>query len=278
LLASDFTTSANQPQFAVFDFNLPRELDENDLTNYVRALGKECKRLGISIVGGHTGKYPGSAFTVVGGGVLFGIAAKSACLTPRDVREGDSIILTKGAAIEATAILSHSRETEILKTLGSRVLASAKHYLYKASTVKDATIAVSVGIKADGVTSMHDATEGGVLGGLNELAIASRKNLSVDPGRIHVSTETRSICTLFGIDPLTTLSEGSLIITCRPDKTEEIRKKLRRNHISNFEIGSVEESTGGSLKLTGKTGRTSKFVPADADPYWAVYEHSPRPD
>ncbi len=70
--------------------------------------GEECTRLGISIVGGHTGKYPGSDFSVVGGGMMMGIAAESDYVTPRMMQEGDDVIMTKGSAIEATAVLARA--------------------------------------------------------------------------------------------------------------------------------------------------------------------------
>ena len=61
---------------------------------------------------------------------------------------------------------------------------------------------------------MHDATEGGVLGGLYELARVERADLWVDKELIHVSEESSAVCAAFGLDPLATLSEGTLLITC----------------------------------------------------------------
>jgi hydrogenase maturation factor len=272
LLASDYTASGNKPQFAVLDFNLPKQLSENDFEDYLRALSGECKSLGISIVGGHTGKYPGTNFTIVGGGVLFGIAEKGSYVTPAMALEDDVIILTKGAAVEATAVLAFSHQAQIRNKLGSRMLSTAKKYWRKASTVREATIAASVGIKEEGVTAMHDATEGGVLGALHELSLASRRHVHADPSKIHVSQETMSICRLFGLDPLTTLSEGSLILTCRPDRVDELQRTLRRNSIPNYRIGEVGTKGKGTLWL--KSGGTSpkRFVPPSSDPYWTVYE------
>jgi len=55
-LASDLTTSAVRPQFAVLDYNLPPSLSMGDFEVYVKAVGRECSKLGVSIIGGHTGR------------------------------------------------------------------------------------------------------------------------------------------------------------------------------------------------------------------------------
>ena len=100
---------------------------------------------------------------------------------------------------------------------------------------------------------MHDATEGGVLGALSEMAHASRRAFVIDEDRIHVSEETRQTCAAFGIDPLVSLSEGTLLLTCKKEKTDELRKKMRRSGIPTFVIGRVaERGRGVSLMKGGK--------------------------
>ena len=273
-LASDLTTSAVRPQFAVLDFNLPPSLKMGAFGRYVKAVSDECGRLGVSIVGGHTGKYPGSGFTVVGGGVMMGLAREGAYLTPRMMQEGDAILMTKGAAIEATAVLSLAFPRKTDEALGSKRLAErARGYLGLCSTVADALAASSVGIKDEGVTSMHDATEGGVLGALYELARSSGRELSVERERIYVSEESSAVCAAFDLDPLVTLSEGTLVATCRPDRVEEALRALSRNGIDGFRIGRAGGRRGGEgrLYLSLAGGRGREFVPPKYDPYWRAY-------
>ena len=81
LIASDYTTSGQKPEFAAFNFNFPKEMHEGDKGKYLRNVGKECRKLGVSIVAGHTGSYPGGGFTVVGGGTMFGFARKETTST-----------------------------------------------------------------------------------------------------------------------------------------------------------------------------------------------------
>ncbi len=271
-LASDLTTSAVRPQFAVLDFNLPPSLSLADFEVYSGAVSDECARLGISIVGGHTGRYPGSDFSIVGGGMMMGLAEEDRYLTPPMMMEDDQVIMTKGAAIEATGVLSMAFPRTTAKLVGSALTArTARSYFDLCSTVEDALTASSVGIKEDGVTSMHDATEGGVLGALYELSRASGRDLVVEKERVHVSDESLAVCSAFGLDPLTTLSEGTLVITCRPHKTDEILGALSRRGISAFSIGRAGPKRG-SLLLTTKGRGPKRYLPPKFDPYWKVYQ------
>jgi len=268
LIASDYWTSSRPPEFASFDFNLPQELEENDIEEYLSAVGKECKRLGISIVGGHTGSYPGAKFTVVGGGTMFGFSGRDEYVDPSMAQVGDAVLMTKGAAIETTATLANSFPAFVERRLGTARAARARGYTYYCSTVRDSLVAASVGIKDDGVTSMHDATEGGVLGALYELSLSSNHAIFADPRLIHVSEEARLVCSAFGIDPLQSLSEGTLLITCKQQRVDELQKRLGRSAIPVYRIGDVREGSG--LRLVGPTGRSMRMRPG-RDPFWAAY-------
>jgi len=91
----------------------------------------------------------------------------------------------------------------------------ARLMLAHVSVVADCRAALLVGVRDRGVAAMHDATEGGVLGGLVELARACRHDLRVTRSAIPVCDEARAACALFGIDPYWTLSEGTLIVLAR---------------------------------------------------------------
>ena len=269
LLASDLTTSGFSPQFGLFDFNLPPTLSDASFAKYWRSFHQECKKLGLSIIGGHTGRYPGIDYTIVGGGVVMAICPEDNYLTSSMARNGDDVVLTKGAAIETTAVLTRVFARKVRKALGRRLFDKAWNYLYKVSTVADALAASSIGVRHRGVTAMHDATEGGVIAGLIELTTASRLGLMVGLEQIHVSAETQHLCELFRIDPLVSLSEGSLIITSRPTKTEEVRAKLSSGGISSTIVGSLTSRFRGCKTTTSKGTRVLGYP--HVDPYWKAY-------
>jgi hydrogenase maturation factor len=269
LLASDLATSGFSPQYGIFDFNLPPRMTNSQFEDYWKAFHAECMRLGIAIVGGHTGRYPGCDFSVIGGGVLWAMGSDNRCLTSAMGQNGDDIVLTKGAAIETTAVLARTFPKTLRRAIGSRLFEKAWHYLRRASTVNDSLTAITVGLHQDGVTAMHDATEGGVIGAVLELANASRLGAEVYLPNITLSDETREICRFFRIDPLISLSEGSLIIASRPHKTVSILRKLNRAGIQAHIIGRLTSKTRSSYATTDK-GRIRLKYPK-ADPYWKAY-------
>lgn len=268
LIASDYTTSGLGPEFATFTYNMPQSMRATEVEEYLRAVGDECRRLGVAVVAGHTGSYPGAGFTVVGGGTMFGFCREGGYVDPTMARPGDIVLMTKGAAIEAAAMLAHSFPRHLERVVGREALKHAKSMIGNCSTVKDALTASSVGLGPGSVTSMHDATEGGIIGGLSEMAEASRKAFFVEKERVHVPAESTRICGAFGIDPLSTVSEGALLITCNPRRVEELKHRLRRSGVPAFEIGIVRSGRG---LWVSSGGRVRKAKPT-LDRYWSVYE------
>jgi len=268
LIASDYATSGLRPQFATFSFNLPPGLAEAEAKKYLTAVGKECRRLGVTIVAGHTGSYPGGEFTVVGSGTMFGFCDEGEYVVPSMAQPGDSVVMTKGAAIEATASLAISFPRFTEKAVGRRLALRARRLLRECTVVKDASVAASLGLGRDGVTSMHDATEGGVLGGLEEMAVASRRAFVVQKDRIHVTPECEAVCVAHGVDPLTALSEGTLLITCNPGVEAELVKAMARNDINAHPIGRVEKGKG---VLTEAGSGLLQRVRQSNDGYWRAY-------
>ena len=262
LLASDLTTSGFSPVYGLFDFNLPPALGESQFAIFWKAFHHECKKLGISIIGGHTGKYPGIDYSVITGSEKKYLASSMA-------HSGDEVILTKGAVIETTAVLTRTFPRRVRKALGPKLFARAWNYLGKTSTVRDALTASSIGVRRDGVTAMHDATEGGVIAGLIELASASDLGMIVDLKSIPVSEESRALCDHFGIDPMVSLSEGSLIIASRPAKTDKILSKLSSAGIPSYVVGKLTSKFRGCKADTGRGIRSLSYP--DVDPYWKAY-------
>jgi hydrogenase maturation factor len=269
LLASDLTTTGFAPQFGLFDFNLPPTMEESRFAAFWKRFQMECKELGVSIVGGHTGKYPGIDYTIIGGGVLIATGSEDAYLTSSMAQPGDEIILTKGAAIETTCVLARTFPRKVRKALGPRLFENAWSYLKKTSTVKDALAASSIGVRREGVTAMHDATEGGVIAGLIELTTASRLGAIVNLDEIRVSEETRELCKLFRMDPYISLSEGSLIVASRPSKTSRLLTALASKGIQARVVGGLTSKFQGCKGSTAK--RTTWLRYPKTDPYWRAY-------
>jgi len=270
LLASDLSTSGIPPMYAVLDFNLPPQITKEEFEIYWDAFHRECEKLGIAIVGGHTGKFFGIDYTIVGGGTFIAIGDIDKYLSSNMAKPGDRIVITKGSAIATTGILARVFPETIEKNFGSDFLKEAQSYFRKFSVVDDALTAVKIGVRDDGVSAMHDATEGGVLGGIYEMAVASGCGVHVFKDKIIVSETTRKICQLFEIDPYISLSEGTLIIAIKEGKVSELQKVLSENGIESVEVGYFEEPSYG-LVIENPDGTKEPLVYPETDPYWNAY-------
>ena len=271
LIASDLTASGVDPEFATFSYNFPKEVLIPDRKEYLRSVGEECERLGVAIVGGNTGTYPGSESTVIGAGTMFAIAPLGAFVTPAMARVGDRILMTKHAAIEATASLANSFPRFVAGKVGTRVAERARRMIRLCTTVRDAQAARRAKLGKEGVPSIHDATQGGVLGALDEMASASKKRFVVRPLDVPVSEEATSVCLCFGLDPLRTMGEGALLVTCSAEGVKDLERAMSDSGIAIKEIGAVEEGEG--LFLSFPRRLPTRFKPGP-DEYWKAYERA----
>ena len=137
------------------------------------------------------------------------------------------------------------------------------------SVVDDAMTAISVGARKDGITAMHDATECGIWGGLYEVAQAAGLGVKVEHEKIVVTDCVLEICRLFDIDPYASISEGTLIIACRPHKADAVVKALADKGIISSVIGEFTEKSEGMVLV--KEGKETELKHPIVDPFWNAF-------
>jgi len=137
------------------------------------------------------------------------------------------------------------------------------------SVVEDAMTAISIGIREDGVTAMHDTTECGIWGGLYELAQAAGLGVRVEKEQIMVEDCVREICDYFGIDPYASISEGTLIVTCRPYKSQEVVAALEWKGIKASIVGELTKPDKGIVLVSN--GKAVKLEHPIVDPFWNAF-------
>jgi hydrogenase expression/formation protein HypE len=272
ILASDAATCGLRPTYLSIDLNLPRAIQREELELLWTAIHRECLKLGISIVSGHTARYDGCDYPMVGGATMICMGPRSRFLTPQMARRGDQIVLTKGAAIEATGIFAVTFGSQISERFGEPFAHRAQEIFWQMSVVEDALTAVTIGVHDDGVTAMHDATECGVWGGLYEVAQASEVGMVVEKDKIPVLEEVEKICSHYGMDPYSSISEGTLIITCRPHRVQEVVDALEEKGIPAAIIGQVTSSKEGVQLVEG--GRQRPLEHPRVDPFWDAFHRA----
>jgi hydrogenase expression/formation protein HypE len=270
ILLSDLVTSGLPPTYLSIDLNLPMSMTGEQLETAWEVIHAECAKFGTAVVCGHTARYENCNYPMVGGATVIGVGPRDRYVTPTLARPGDRIIITKGPAIEAVGLFAAMLPDRIRKALGPDLADQTGRLFHQMSVVEDARAAVSVGVREDGVTAMHDATECGIWGGCYELARAAGLGMILDRDAIVVEPGIRETCELFGIrDPFAAISEGTLIISCRPHAASRIVEVLGQKGIPSSIAG---ELTGASQDIrVVEDGVERPLEHPGVDPFWNAF-------
>jgi hydrogenase maturation factor len=269
ILVSDVVTSGLPPTYLTIDLNLPLSITEVELTEVWETIHEESKKMGMAIVCGHTARYDNCNYPMVGGATVLAVGGLDEYVTPKFVKSGDKIIITKGPAIEAVGIFAAMFPKYIARKFGAGFGKRSETIFYKMSVVKEAMAAVKVGVRDDGISSMHDATECGIWGGIYEVARAAGLGARVEKEKIVVEDCIPEICELFRIDPYKSISEGTLIITCREHKADKLIEILTREGVKASVCGEMIEPEKGMTLVAD--GREQKLEHPIVDPFWKAF-------
>jgi hydrogenase maturation factor len=226
-----------------------------------------CDEFGISVSGGHTEITTGLQRPIIVGQMI-GEVDKKDLIRKTSLQVGDKILLTQGLAIEGTALLAREKRDLLQSHLSVEQIDQAEQFLFHPgiSVVKAARIATSSG----DIHSMHDPTEGGLVAGLHELAVASGKGLRVFAERVPIFPETQAICRCLQIDPLRLIASGALLIGASAQTVEKVAAALKREGIPVEEIAEVVPANDGMQIESG--GATLPLIPPDRDEIAKVFE------
>lgn len=237
--ANDIATTGAVPLWFLATILLP---DTGATAHMARAILAQmagaCRDLNIAVVGGHT-EITHSLDRPIVVGCMLGEVAKDQLVRTGGAQPGDVILLTKGAPIEATAIIAREKRAELEKRFPASFLDRCANYLREPgiSVVREARLAVEVG----GVTSMHDPTEGGVVTALWELADACGHGIEVDlfGDENPWLPDGVALCTAFHLDPSGAIASGALLLAVTPDRLAPLLAAYHRAQILVYRLGRV---------------------------------------
>jgi hydrogenase expression/formation protein HypE len=196
--ANDIATMGGTPKWLLVTLLLPE-----NRTDWAMAEGifsqtsRACEELGIVLCGGHT-EITYGLDRPIAVGLMLGEVERDGLVRTAGAQEGDGVILTKGIAIEGTAVLAKELGDKLRPKVGAELVARGRRFLEEPgiSVLKDAKIVQHAGHPH----AMHDPTEGGLATGLWELAHASGKGIVVDLSQVWVFPETEAFCRALDMD------------------------------------------------------------------------------
>ncbi|MEM2123626.1 MAG: AIR synthase family protein [Candidatus Bathyarchaeia archaeon] len=264
--ANDVSTLGVKPRWFHSCILLPEESGVEDLAVVSRQIHEAAEELGVAVVGGHSEVTPGLSHPIVVG-FCMGIAGRGRYVTSSGAKPGGRIILTKGVAIEGTAIICADKADQVRVILGEEGWRRGSEYIRMISVVREALAAFNFG----GVQAMHDPTEGGVAGGLHEMADASRCGFKIYEDRLLIRPETKKICEALELDPLRLISSGALLIAADKDRAEPLVEYLVRSiGVDASIIGEVVEDMD-HRRIVSLNGEELDLRRPEMDELWRIF-------
>lgn len=258
---NDIASSGVEPLGLLLTIMAPEGTTIEEIGQVMEQASETAAALKVEIIGGHT-EITSAVNRIVVSATAIGRQLKDKVVLSQGAKIGDLILMTKSAGLEGTAILAYDHEARLRKALGEAIVEGAKKMVEQISVIPEGKAAGAVG-----VSSMHDVTEGGLLGALWELCEASMVGARIYREAIPIAPETEKICSFFQIDPLRLISSGCMLMTVDREKEGALLEKMREQGISIAVIGEVVEN--GRYMI--EAGNQIEILPPESDELFKVF-------
>ncbi len=232
---NDIASSGVEPLGLLLTIMAPEGTTAEMINQVMKQAGDTAAELNVEIIGGHT-EITSAVNRMVVSATAIGRQIKNKVVNTRGAMPGDQVIMTKNLGLEGTAILAYDWEERLKDKLGEVTVENAKMMMQNISVIKEGVIGSEIG-----ATSMHDITEGGLLGAIWEMCEASRVGVVIYKDQVNIAPETIKICELFQLDPFKLTSSGCMVITIPVEKEEVLLTRLKEKKIEARVIGEITE-------------------------------------
>ena len=237
--ANDIAATGGTPKWFLATLLMPVGSTESDVAEIFEQLSAAASAIDVALAGGHTEITPAVTQPVVCG-IMLGEAEAGQTLSNSGAEPGNTLILTKGIAIEGTAILARERREHLIDAGVSKDAVERAALLLREpgmSVLEDARTL----LRSGGVHAMHDITEGGLATAAAEMAVAANCDVAIDPSAIHVLPETAEVCDALDLDPWGLISSGALLAAVDPSLADSAVAALRDVGIAAGVVGAFTE-------------------------------------
>jgi hydrogenase maturation factor len=259
IILADVAVSGLSPSHLAVSFALPPDMSDEGFSTVWDAIHRECQDLGVAVVTGHTARYAEAALPWVGHGTAHAVGDPDDIVYPDGTQPGDTLLVTKGPAVETTGLLTTLFPDQI--PVEESTLSAAQSCLDKTDAVRDATTVAAV----PGVHAMHDATEGGVLGAFHEMADSAGVRLNINTESIPMHPSVQAVSDALGMDPWRATTAGTLVVAVDSDHSGEAIAALQ-------DAGTTVGVAGRAVEGTGVVVDGDVTPQPTGDSSWPVYE------
>ena len=255
---NDVASTGAEPIALLITMLIPPQASVESIRELFKQMQQTAKELNVEIIGGHTEVTDTVNKTVICTTVLGKVKADK-FISGQGAKIGDSIVMTKFAAMEGTAIIASDFPDLLHDILTEKEIKTCLSLSDRISVVQEGKIAGQIGVNA-----MHDVTEGGILQAVWEICNASECGAIINLDSIPVLNETKKICNELKIDPLRLISSGSMIMTASDGA--KCVEAMHMQGIPAAVIGKIKE--GNIIGISGGVGR--ELTPQERDEIYKV--------
>ncbi|MEM4704658.1 MAG: AIR synthase-related protein [Candidatus Bathyarchaeia archaeon] len=259
--ASDIALFGAKPEFCTLNLLGPPNTKPRTFIEVMNQACKAADELGMAVVTGHTGTYEGLS-TLVGACTAYGLTEKKELITPGGARVGDAILCTKPLGLEV--VVNFAVMHKLARRLfGAERVRELSELVNMQSCVKEALLLA--GMK--GVHAMHDATEGGLVAALNEMAETAKVGFQIKLKEVPIAKEVYLLQKHFGLTDgqvLSMSSTGTILAAVSSKNKNSVLKFLHENGVEAKIIGFFTEKL---QRIIIKDGEEKKFPAKAEDPY-----------
>lgn len=257
---NDIAAGGGTPLAVMLTILAPPSVTEEKIGAVMEEASRAAESIGVDIIGGHT-EVTSSVKRLVLSTTVLGKADR---VLPGP-KEGDAIIMTKCLGLEGTAIIAQDR-MEMKQFLSPDELKDARSMEGKLSVLPESKLALKYN-----VNSMHDVTEGGLVGALCEIVYERDFGFVIYEDRVNMHPVTEKMASYYEIDPYQLISSGSMLISLNQVEAEPLIKDLRAAGIEAEIIGSFIKDK--KTVMVDKDGKERKLVPKVGDELYRVIGH-----
>ncbi len=260
--ASDVALSGAKPQFCTVTLLGPRQTKPSRFQKIMKQTCQAADELNIAIVRGHTGMYD-SLRDTVGVCTVYGTVEPKRLITAGGAKPGDLVLCTKPLGQETITNYSLTHREGAQRLFGVKKQQDLGKQVPMQSCVKEALELAGI----EGVDAMHDATEGGFVSALNEIADASNLGLSINWESIPIPPEAQALNASFNLSPnqiLSMSSTGTILAAIKPESKQKVTDALKNLGLTASWIG---EFTKSKERTFTKDKKARAFPSQPDDPY-----------
>ncbi len=246
---NDVATSGAKPLYLSCGFILEEGFPVEDLKRICASMAEVAREAGVRLVTGDTkvvnrGHGDGVYINTAGVGVL----PEGVNLGGAQCRPGDKVLVSG-----------------TLGDHGITIMSCRESLSFKADLQSDAAplnrLIADVMAAAPAVRCFRDPTRGGLASTLNELAVQSGTDITVDEDAVPVKPAVQGACDMLGYDVLQVANEGKMVCVVAPEDADEALAAMRANPYGADaaiigEVSSMRPDRGSKVFLRTAFGGT----------------------